>query len=268
MLPAGLAAKAMQLCAAGVGAHASPAPLYAIAVHTGAVLRRQPQTEADAKATVRDLIALGADFEARPLAIRGSDFATYGVTPASVFDACALAHVEGDSESPSAALEPATISSVTALLRRALGARITDTIRPMNASYGARYSWHKFGQAVDFVPAGGVGAIDREQVRSLMRANGVRLLELLGPGDPGHSTHWHIAFARPGQVIDRIRPIEGDEDWVVTVASTDGTRGTEGTQLTEVAITPTSVGPAGAKAPPAWDVFAAAEFRAAHGSGS
>src|SRR3546814_13107053 len=28
-----------------------------------------------------------------------------------------------------------------------------------------------------------------------MAANGIRIVELLGPGDPGHSDHWHVAFA-------------------------------------------------------------------------
>ena len=267
MLPAAFIAKAIQLCAAGLGPVGSPMPArYAIAVHTGGALIRQPDTEADAEATVRDLIALGADFEAGPLAISGRDFASYGVTPASVFDPCALAHVDDGARSASVASN-ATISSVTALLRRAFGARITDTIRPMNAAYGARYSWHKFGQAIDFVPAGGVGAISRDQIHTLMAASGVRLVELLGPGDRGHATHWHIAFARPGQIIDRVRPVEGDEDWIVTVASIDAPRATP-TMATDAPITPASVPQSARQTPPGWDVFATAQWRAAQGGGS
>src|SRR3546814_19067670 len=64
--------------------------------------------------------------------------------------------------------------------------RITDMVRPVDAGYGAKGSYHKTGQAVDFVPRGGVGAISRAQIRALMAANGIRVLELLGPGDPGH----------------------------------------------------------------------------------
>ena len=266
MLPAGLLAKAIQLCAAGLGATASPAPTtYAIVVHTGAVLRQPPSSEADAVATVRDLIALGADFDAGPLGISGQDFATYGVTPAWVFDTCALAHVEDGSNAPPLVGAPATVSGVTALVRRAFGARITDTIRPMNASYGARYSWHKFGQAIDFVPAAGVGSITREQIRALMGESGVRLIELLGPGDRGHSNHWHIAFARPGQVIDQIRPVEDDEDWIVDLARAD-IRPPYGS--TDAPAPPESAPRPDEKAPPQWDVFAAAEWRAAHGGAS
>lgn len=264
MLPAGLAAKAIQLCAAGLGAGGAPAPSsYAIVVRTGAVLTAQPGNMADAQATVRDLISLGADFDAGPLAINGRDFATYGVTPASVFDPCALARVDEKADQPVPA-GPATISNVTALLRQAFGARITDTIRPMNATYGARYSWHKFGQGIDFVPAGGVGAIDRARVRALMAAHGVRLIELLGPGDRGHSNHWHVAFARPGQIIDHLRPVEEDEDWIVTVAGGEAPSasdaGTPGASATSTQVAE--------KAPPPWDVFAAAQWHAQHGGGS
>ncbi len=263
MLPAGLTAKAIQLCAAGLGSAGPPGPAsYAITVRTGAILTRQAESEADAEATVRDLLALGADFEAGPLAISGRDFATYGVTPRSVFDVCALARVD-DGATPAPISGPATISSVTALLRRAFGARVTDTIRPMNASYGARYSWHKFGQAIDFVPAGGVDAVTRGQIHALMAASNIGVIELLGPGDRGHSTHWHLAFARPGQMIDQIRPVEGDEDWIVNVATADAS-----TRETNAASVPAPASPSAEKPPPQWDAFAAAEWRASHGGGS
>jgi hypothetical protein len=266
MLPTGLTAKAIQLCAAGFGGGVTPVPApYAITVHTGASLSREPVTAADAEATVRDLITLGADFEAGPLAISGSDFATYGVTPASVFDVCALAHID-DGKSVTPVRGAPTVSNVAALVRRAFGARITDTIRPMNARYGARYSWHKFGQAVDFVPAGGVDSINRDEIRALMAHSGVRLIELLGPGDRGHSNHWHVAFARPGQVIDRTRPVEEEEDWIVNVASADAP--TSAPVETDTRAAPASVLLTAAKAPPQWDVFASAEWRVSQGGGS
>ena len=267
MLPASIVAKAIQLCAAGLAGAGTPSPAsLAVSVRSGAVLARQPSNAADAEATVRDLIALGADFSAGPLKIAGHDFASYGITSASVFDACALAHIEDD-QSPVGSLGAPSVSNVAALVRRAFGARITDTIRPRNASYGARYSWHKYGQAIDFVPAGGVDAIDREQVRALMGQSGIRIIELLGPGDRGHSNHWHIAFARPGQVIDRTRPIEGDEDWLITVAQAD-----KPASLAPVGAkaptAPASTLAFAAKAPPQWDVFAIEEWRATHGGGS
>lgn len=182
-----------------------------------------------------------------------------------MFDPCALARID-DGQSPAGLSGTPSVSNVAALVRRAFGARITDTMRPMNASYGARYSWHRFGQAVDFVPAGGDNSISRDQIRALMGQSGIRLIELLGPGDRGHSNHWHIAFARPGQVIDRTRPIEEDEDWIVNVASADGPASTP--VGTEAHTAPASVLQTAAKAPPQWDVFGRAEWRASQGGGS
>lgn len=270
MLPAGLLAKAIHLCATALSPAVVPAAhnenLYVINVHTEATLRRQPTNAADAAATVRDLLALGADFDAGPLGINARDFGSDGVTPASVFSPCALGHIEADAPTSSETVLPA-VSDVVALLRKAFGARITDTLRPVNASYGALHSWHKVGQAVDFVPAGGVMAINREQIRTLIAAHGIRLLELLGPGDPGHANHWHIAFARPGQSIDHSALREGDEDWIVTPPQTGALPAPNITG----ADAPSAPAPAlhlSAKAPPSWDVFASARWRQSQGDGS
>lgn len=239
--------------------------VYTVVIHSGAQLLHQPNNFADAQATVRDLLTLGADFNAGPLAINGRDFASYGVTPASAFDPCALSHVD-DARASIAASDAPTVSTITALVRQAFGARITDSLRPINATYGALHSWHKVGQAVDFIPAGGLLTITRAQIRALMSARGIRLLELLGPGDPGHSNHWHVAFARPGQVIDHIRQQEGDEDWIVAPAS-DGMAHTT-LASADAPTAPASAPSLTAKAPPHWDVFASAQWRAGHGGGS
>lgn len=264
VLPAGLIAMAIQLCAAGLGSVASPLPAsFPISIRSGATLPREPATHADTEPSVRDSLALRADSGAGPLDIPGRDFATCGVAPASVFDACGLSHID---DGQTAAPGGASVSNAAALVRRAFGARVTDTIRPMNATYGARYSWHKYGQAIDFVPAGGVNAISRDKIRALMAQGGFRLIELLGPGDRGHSNHWHIAFARPGQVIDQTRTIEEDEDWIVTVASvvTPTTSTPPGTGAQPA---PASALEVAAKVPPQWDVFATAEWREARGGG-
>ncbi len=264
MLPAALTAKAIQLCAAHLGATGpAPAQTFPVVVLSGASLVRQPQDLSDAEATVGDLLAIGADFTAGPLRIKGRDFMTYGVTPSSVFDPCSVADLNGRASLAPAA-ESTTLSSVSALLRQSFGARITDTVRPASATYGARNSWHKIGQAIDFVPQGGVGAVDRSQISDLMTRHGIRILELLGPGDRGHSHHWHIAFARPGQIIDRTSPLEEGEDWIVDVASVDvRPRSTE----PDTQGTPSSAPTVAAKPPPEWDVFATAAWRASKGGG-
>lgn len=268
MLPAAIMAKAIHLCVAGLSGGNLPQPpaenLYLINVRSGAALIRQPETLPDAEATVRDLLAIGADFTAGPLSIHGNDFHAYGVTAASVFAPCSLAHMDRG-EAVAETADTVDVDQVAMLLRRAFGARITDTLRPVNARYGAIRSWHKVGQAVDFVPAGGVMAISRQQIRALMDAHGIRLLELLGPGDLGHSNHWHIAFARPGQAIDGRHVEEGDEDWIVAPKQPDPVRIIS---AAAVPIAPVSAAQVAVKAPPAWDVFASAHWRQSQGNGS
>lgn len=87
------------------------------------------------------------------------------------------------------------LNYVAQVVRQDLRGRITDVVRPLDAGYGAANSYHKYGQAIDFVPATGLHSITRDQIRWVMAQRGIRLVELLGPGDPGHSDHWHIAFA-------------------------------------------------------------------------
>lgn len=154
-----------------------------------------------------------------------------------------------------------TPDSVGNLLLSAFGGRITDTLRPISATYGAVHSYHKIGRAVDFVPRGGVGAITRDQIRALMAANGVRIVELLGPGDPKHSDHWHIAWA-----TDAGAPIEPPDvaqaPW--TVATYQPQSAPVGAYQVAASLnteTQDRQDEARESAPPSWDVFAQATWR-------
>lgn len=122
---------------------------------------------------------------------------------------------------------------VSHFLLAAFGGRITDTWRPQNAAYGAYASFHKAGQAVDFVPAEGVHAISKAEIEQVLTAQGITILELLGPGDPGHDNHWHVAFSRA-------RTVEPPEDHIVVPGSTSST----------------STARKQATPPPSWDIFA------------
>lgn len=93
----------------------------------------------------------------------------------------------------------------------------------------------------------------------------MRLIELLGPGDLGHSNHWHLAFARTDQVIDRVPPIEEAEDWFVNVVGADATAIP---READRRAAPASAFAVAAKPPPQSDVFATAEWRASKGGGS
>jgi hypothetical protein len=97
-----------------------------------------------------------------------------------------------------------TAGYVASILAATFNARITDTWRAMEANYGASNSFHKYGQAVDFVPRAGLNTITREQIRVVAAQHGIRVAELLGPGDKGHSNHWHLAFFTG----DQTRPLD------------------------------------------------------------
>jgi hypothetical protein len=169
-----------------------------------------------------------------------------------------------------------TPNRVGQMLLAAFGGRVTDTWRPMNASYGAENSFHKYGQAVDFVPRGGMSAISRAQIRAVMAANGIQLLELLGPGDAGHSDHWHVAFAT-GVTSPSLSPaptFEAPQPWSVAVAS-PASGASEPyqavAQLVDASLNGEAVAPQAVMAsasppppPPAWDVFATAAWQRQH----
>ena len=121
----------------------------------------------------------------------------------------------------------ASAGYVASILAAAFNARITDTWRALEANYGAANSFHKYGQAVDFVPRAGLHTITREQIRAVMAQHGIRVAELLGPGDRGHADHWHLAF----YTGDQTRPL--DRAQIVVARAERGVGG-----LTSAAVQP------------------------------
>jgi Transglycosylase SLT domain len=126
-------------------------------------------------------------------------------------------------------------AKVGKILTGTFGGRITDAERPWNANYGAEDSYHKYGQAVDFVPDGGMRALTKRDISALMEEAGIEVLELLGPGDPDHDDHFHIAFA-----LEAKGPASGLEN-----------------DMSDNRIAQEEVKPE----PPLWDVFAHAAWR-------
>lgn len=106
-------------------------------------------------------------------------------------------------------LPKVTSAEVQALVKEVFGpgTQITSTRRSAaenRAAKGAANSLHLSNQAVDFIPQGGMKAFDREMLRLAAEARGIKVLELLGPGDKGHADHGHIAFARTRQGPDQV----------------------------------------------------------------
>jgi tape measure domain-containing protein len=83
-----------------------------------------------------------------------------------------------------------SVASVSALLRGAFGGTITSTTGGKHVPN----SYHYKGQAVDFVPRGGMRGTSKAQIRATLEAAGINILELLGPGDKDHADHFHVAF--------------------------------------------------------------------------
>ena len=85
-----------------------------------------------------------------------------------------------------------TPGAVGDLLKDRFGGTVTST----TGGKHVKGSYHYRGQAVDYVPQGGVGAISKQDLRALLEQAGVPIKELLGPGDKGHSDHFHVAFGK------------------------------------------------------------------------
>ena len=87
--------------------------------------------------------------------------------------------------------EAATVNQVSKMLIGAFGGTITST----TGGKHVKGSYHYKGQAVDFVPAGGIGSVTKAQIRAAAEAAGLTIKELLGPGDKGHNDHFHLAWS-------------------------------------------------------------------------
>ena len=97
-------------------------------------------------------------------------------------------------------------TAVAKMLRDALpGVQITNTTRSAADNKrvgGSATSHHLRGNAVDFVPAGGMSSMTKADVRQLFESRGIEIVELLGPGDKNHSDHFHVAWTKGKLSLD------------------------------------------------------------------
>lgn len=92
----------------------------------------------------------------------------------------------------------ANIGDMTALIQQLFpGVHITSTTGGKHVAG----SDHPLGRAIDFVPSGGMGQYSTAQVREILTQAGVDIRrnragreQLFGPGDKGHSDHFHVAW--------------------------------------------------------------------------
>jgi len=101
---------------------------------------------------------------------------------------------------------PATISK---LLRDAIpGVQITATTNGKHVAGSDHYR----SAAIDFVPKGGMGSMTKDDVRAIFEKAGVSIRrnaggveQLFGPGDKGHSDHFHVAWEKGKLAVDNYR---------------------------------------------------------------
>lgn len=83
-----------------------------------------------------------------------------------------------------------TPGEVGSLLKSAFGGTVTSTTGGKHQAGSLHYK----GQAVDFVPKGGMASISKAQVRAALESQGVDVRKVLGPGDKDHDDHFHVSF--------------------------------------------------------------------------
>lgn len=93
----------------------------------------------------------------------------------------------------------ASLGDMVALIKQLFpGATITSTTGGKHVAGSDHYSGH----AIDFVPAGGMGRYSKAEVEQILKDAGVDIRrnasgveQFFGPGDPGHSDHFHVAWS-------------------------------------------------------------------------
>lgn len=90
---------------------------------------------------------------------------------------------------------------------RLIGAPITSgkrTAAQNKKAGGAANSYHLIDQAIDIPLTVNGKPLTKEGIRAALEPAGIVIKELLGPGDKGHSDHFHVAFARRRATADKI----------------------------------------------------------------
>ncbi|MEG3167507.1 hypothetical protein U1737_04785 [Sphingomonas sp. LB3N6] len=104
--------------------------------------------------------------------------------------------------------ELATPAVISKLLRDTIGARITSTTGGKHVSNSDHYR----SAAIDFVPKGGMASMTKADIREIFEKAGVAIRrnaggveQLFGPGDKGHSDHFHVAWEKGKLAVDNYR---------------------------------------------------------------
>ncbi len=113
------------------------------------------------------------------------------------------------SRKPARDTELASPATISKLLRDSIpGVQITATTNGKHVAGSDHYR----SAAVDFVPKGGMGSMTKDDVRAIFEKAGVSIRrnaggveQLFGPGDRGHSDHFHVAWEKGKLAVDNYR---------------------------------------------------------------
>ncbi len=117
--------------------------------------------------------------------------------------------LSASNKKPGRDAELASPTAIAKLLRDTLGGvNITATTNGKHVAGSDHYR----GAAIDFVPKGGMGSITKDQIRDAFEKAGVSIRrnaggveQLFGPGDKGHSDHFHVAWEKGKLAVDNYR---------------------------------------------------------------
>lgn len=194
-----------------------------------AEVERLKQAKADAERGVRDArITIASDAakaaadpiaainlrydqmaDAAKAAARGNDelAASIGKTLSGIERQRASA-LKAEQERKAAETRAASDARNGRLTPKNVGGMLTDqfggTITSTTGGKHVAGSYHYRGQAVDFVPKGGMGSVSKAEIRAYLESQGVSIKELLGPGDKDHDDHFHVAFGKTQRGSDAI----------------------------------------------------------------
>lgn len=116
--------------------------------------------------------------------------------------AAAKAAQESQRGGQAAASAANDLGNMVALIKQLFpGARITSTTNHSKYTADGNISDHYRERAIDFVPAGGMGQYSKAEVEQILKTAGINIRrnangteQFFGPGDKGHSDHFHVAW--------------------------------------------------------------------------
>lgn len=163
-----------------------------------------PLFERDAKEAIDPIAAINRKFD--DMAKNAKLAGTYTAELAKQIERLRETELKAARDKPKApSLAPVTEAEVARALGFGPGQFGGKRSAARNAAVdGAKNSYHLLGQAIDIPLTVNGQPLTKAGIRAALAPLGVEIKELLGPGDKGHSDHFHIAFGKKRLAPDQI----------------------------------------------------------------